>query len=171
MTRKRQKSCYLFSPHFRWMCLMYTDGNVSVENWMLLFRFYAQEKLFEIFPLLFFLFFITCKYIMYMLHEPPDILSLFTHEPYLFSSIGLYKHSRRIDHSLCVFCVLCAIPSPFRLVIPPTQREIQPTQLIIMWLNTFQPLQYLISNVNFPRNSVFPFIFGQTINRLFNYIY
>lgn len=56
--REKDKNVVIFChfpppPHFRCMCLMCADENVSVENWMLLFRFYAQEKLFRIFPFFF----------------------------------------------------------------------------------------------------------------------
>lgn len=74
-----------------------------------------------------------CKYIMYMLHELPDILpdvsSLFTH---LMSHIYSH-HSGYISILLFLFhkiknwshfvCFLYAISFPFWLVIPPPQHE------------------------------------------------
>lgn len=78
MARKRQKKPFflLFLPF--WLCmsvcvyeclymyLMYGDRNVSVESRMLLFRFYAQEKLD--------FFFTSCEYIMYYMDRYIELI-------------------------------------------------------------------------------------------------
>lgn len=72
-------------------------------------------------------------------------------------------------------CILCAIsPTPL-FESSFLQHNMKFNQLILMWLNTFQPLQYLMqyqmSITKFFPGNLFPFIFGQTINGKFNYIF
>lgn len=110
----------------------------------------CTRKAFQIISV-FFLFFSlsSCEYIMYYMDPPKLIYSwgdIYSHQSG-YISIRFFLHKIKNWSQF-----VCVISSPFRIVILPT--PVKFSQLIIMWLNTSQPIRYLISNVTFPWKSV-----------------